>query len=62
MSFANGSYLGDNDVLLDLNAPMRSESAFASVESTVYAIKSHRLNDTLEEFDRIRRNMKHVAQ
>ena len=49
MSFANGSYLGDNDVLLE-SSKNRSDSAVAGVESIVFSIKDHRLNDCFDGF------------
>ena len=61
MSFANGAYLGDNDVLLGLS-PIRSDFAVTNSESVIYSIKNHRLTESLEDFESLRRSMDHIAK
>lgn len=59
--FSNGSYFGDNEVLLQKNG-FRSTTAICQKDSQIYAIKNNSLEECLDKYHRIRMVMTKIAE
>lgn len=59
--YSNGSYFGDNDMLLQRNG-FRTSTAICQQDSQVYAIKNNTLEECFEKFDRIKQMMLKIAE
>lgn len=57
-----GSYFGDNDVLLNQGRDGRDSSAIADVECQLLVISKGQLLDLLRKFAAVKKEMKLVAQ
>ena len=58
--YGEGSYFGDNDVLLQRNG-YRSHTAVCKEDCQVYTIKNSILFESLEKFENIKRIMLQIA-
>jgi hypothetical protein len=58
--YSNGSYFGDNDVMLQRNG-YRSMSGICNGDCQIYSIKSNMLEECLEKSPEIKRTMNKIA-